>query len=122
MTRRVGLRTKGRATRVGEPERSWFAGNPYLFLGRWPFREAHLRGYIVAEHRAGRPLSSIVEDPYVRRLGSESFFWKVVQDPRTIAALGRDVHAAIERCEILARNARPTSRTQIVDRSAPLPK
>jgi hypothetical protein len=98
------------------------ASNPYLFLGRRPFREAHLRGYIVAQHRAGRPLSSIVDDPYVRRLGSESFFWNVVQDPRTIAALDRDVRAAIERCEIQVRNAKPISRTQIVDQPAPWPK
>src|SRR5581483_3566208 len=48
-----------------------FRGNPYLFLGPRPFREAHLRGYIIAQHRRGRPLSSILDDPYVRRLGSE---------------------------------------------------
>lgn len=74
-----------------------FRGNPYLFFGRRPFREAHLRGYIVTQHRAGRPLSSILDDPYVRRLGSERLVWRVVQDPRTIAALERDVREAIER-------------------------
>ena len=42
---------------------SRFAGNPYLFLARRPFREAHLRSYIVAQHRAGRSLDSIVADP-----------------------------------------------------------
>jgi hypothetical protein len=84
-----------------------------------PFREAHLRGHIIAQHRAGWPLSSIVDDPYVRRLGSESFFWKVVQDARTIAALDREMRAEIERCKIQARNAKPTSRTQVVDQPAP---
>jgi hypothetical protein len=73
-------------------------GNPYMFLGRRPFREAHLRGYIFAQHRAGRRLSSIVDDPYVRRLGSETFVWQVIEDARTIAALERDVREAIERC------------------------
>jgi hypothetical protein len=75
-----------------------FAGNPYLFLGRRPYREARLRSYIVRQHRAGRPLSAILADPYIRRCGSESLCWRVVQDPRTIKALERDVREAIERC------------------------
>ncbi|HEX5247536.1 MAG TPA: hypothetical protein VFW41_10450 [Gaiellaceae bacterium] len=76
-----------------------FAGNPYIFLGRQPFREARLRGYIAAQHRAGRSLSAIVDDLYVRRCGGESLYWRVVQDPRTIQALERDVRDAIERCD-----------------------
>jgi hypothetical protein len=78
--------------------RTRFAGNPYLFLGRRPFREARLRSYIISQHRAGRPLSAILADPYVRRCGSESLCWRVVEDPRTIEALKRDVRDAIERC------------------------
>lgn len=62
-------------------------GNPYLFLGRRPFREARLRSYLVTQHRLGRPLAEILEDPYVRRCGSTTFCWSVVQDPRTIEAL-----------------------------------
>jgi hypothetical protein len=69
-------------------------GNPYLFLGRRPFREARLRSYIVAQHRIGRTLASIMTDPYVRRCGSESFCWRVVVDPRTIEALERNVREA----------------------------
>jgi hypothetical protein len=60
--------------------RESLAGNPYLFLGRRPFREARLRAYIVRQHRSGRPLAEIVTDPYVRRCGSESFCWKVIED------------------------------------------
>lgn len=71
-----------------------FSGNPYLFLGPRPFREARLRAYIVGQHRAGRPLSEIVADPYVSRCGSESFCWKVVMDPLTIEALERNVRYA----------------------------
>jgi hypothetical protein len=74
------------------------SGNPYLFLGPRPFREARLRSYIVAQHRAGRPLRSILVDPYVRRCGSESLCWRVLVDPRTIAALERDVRESIEHC------------------------
>jgi hypothetical protein len=75
-----------------------FRSNPYFFLGPRPFREARLRSYVVAQHRAGRALSDIVKDPYVTRCGSESFCWRVIQDPRTIAALERDVRDAIAGC------------------------
>jgi hypothetical protein len=87
-------------TRFGRTNagRVGFGGNPYAFLGRRPFREARLRSYIVAQHRAGRPLSAILADPYARRCGSESFCWQVLQDPRTIEALERDVCETIERC------------------------
>jgi hypothetical protein len=78
--------------------RTRFAGNPYLFLGRRPYREARLRSYIVSQHRAGRSLSAILADPYIQRCGSESLYWRVVQDPPTIKALERDVREAIERC------------------------
>lgn len=71
-------------------------GNPYLFMGRRPFREARLRSYIVSQHRAGRSLEQIVTDVYVRRCGSESFCWRVVQDPLTIEALERNVHEFAE--------------------------
>jgi hypothetical protein len=55
---------------------------------------ARLRAYIVGQHRAGRPLSEIVADPYVNRCGSESFCWKVVVDPLMIEALERNVRYA----------------------------
>jgi len=71
-------------------------GNPYLFLGPRPFRAARLRSYIVAQHRAGRRLSEIVRDQYVRRCGSESFCWSVLLDARTIEALEEHNRRAIE--------------------------
>jgi hypothetical protein len=74
------------------------AGNPYMLFGRRPFREARLRSYIVNQHRAGRPVSAILEDPYVRRCGSESLCWRVLEDPRTIAELEDAVRDAIEGC------------------------
>jgi hypothetical protein len=74
------------------------AGNPYLFLGPRPFREARLRSYIVAQHRAGRRLSEIMTDSYVRRCGGRSLCWRVLCDRRTIAALERDVRESIEGC------------------------
>jgi hypothetical protein len=83
-----------------------FAGNPYLFLGRRPFREARLRSHILHQHRAGRPLADILDDPYVRRCGSESFCWQVVQDARTLESLERDV---ARRSEATRRERAPRS-------------
>lgn len=71
-----------------------FSGNPYLFLGRRPFREERLRAYLVTQHRAGRPLSEIVDDPYVRRCGSARFCWQVIQDATTIDALEHNIRDA----------------------------
>lgn len=78
--------------------RKRYAGNPYLFLGRRPFREARLRSYIISQHRAGRPLADILGDPYIRRCGSESYCWQVLLNPRTLEALHHDVCEAIEAC------------------------
>jgi hypothetical protein len=82
-----------------------FRGNPYLPFGRRPFREARLRAYIVREHRRGRPLLEILRDPYVARCGSESLRWRVLQDPRTLAALRRnDADAFALAAEELSRD------------------
>ena len=79
-------------------------GNPYLPFGSRPFREARLRAYIVREHRRGRELADILRDPYVARCGNESFQWRVLQDPRTLAALRRnDVTEFTRAAEELAR-------------------
>jgi hypothetical protein len=56
---------------------------------------ARLRGYIIRQHRAGRPLSDILTDAYVRRCGNESFCWRVIQDPRTLHAFEEDVRAGL---------------------------
>jgi hypothetical protein len=88
---RAGRQMQAKAWRLG--------GNPYSLFGRRPFREALLRSYILTQHRAGRPLSTILDDSYVRRLGSESFCWRVIQDPRTIEALEGDIREAITRCD-----------------------
>jgi hypothetical protein len=83
--------------RAASAPTSWprrLSGNPYLFLGPRPFREERLRAYIVRQHRAGRPIGEIVRDPYVRRCGSETFCWRVIEDPRTIRALEQNIRAA----------------------------
>jgi len=74
----------------------WF-GTPYFEFGPRPFRAARLRSYIVREHRAGRSLVDILRDPYVARCGSASFCWSVLEDPRTLHALGQNDRERIAR-------------------------
>jgi hypothetical protein len=69
--------------------------SPYSFLGPRPFREARLRAYLIREHRSGRPLRAILQDPYVRRCGSPSFCARVVTSRATIERLERNVVEAI---------------------------
>jgi hypothetical protein len=86
--------------RSGTPEKgARLRGNPYRFLGRRPFREQHLRSYILAQQRSGRRLGEIAGDGYVRRLGSDHFFWSVVQDANTLEAFRRDIRVAIRDCD-----------------------
>ena len=73
-----------------------FAGNPYLFLGRRPFREARLRSYIRREVRRNRPLGEIAADAYVGRCGGVNLFWRVVQDPQTIESLEADIRRSFD--------------------------
>jgi hypothetical protein len=76
----------------------------YFEFGPRPFREARLRSYIIRQHRAGRPLQEILEDPYVSRCGSPNLAWRVLEHPRTLEALFRnDVEAAKRFSEQLTR-------------------
>jgi hypothetical protein len=71
------------------------SGSPYFFLGRRPIREARLRAYVVREHRLGRSLSEIVDDPYVKRCGTPGFCAAVIYSPKTIEQLEANVREAI---------------------------
>jgi hypothetical protein len=70
---------------------------PYFFSRRRQFREERLLSYIHREHRRGRHLAEILEDPYVQRCGSREFVWATLRDTRLIALLDEDVRAAIQR-------------------------
>jgi hypothetical protein len=67
---------------------------PYFFVGARPVREARLASYILRQHHADRRLADVAGDPYVRRCGASSLWWKVVTAPETIAALRRDLAEA----------------------------
>jgi hypothetical protein len=72
-------------------------GTPYFFAERRPFREERLLSYIRREHRRGRHLGEILDDPYVHRCGSREFVWATLRDTSLIDLLEADVREAFER-------------------------
>jgi len=82
------------------------ARTPYYFAGRRPFREQRLVSYIRREHRRGRHLGEVLEDPYVRRCGPPSFVWTTLRQTSLIELLEADVREAFERAsEALSNQA-----------------
>jgi hypothetical protein len=65
-----------------------------------------LRGYIVREHRRGRRLAEILDDPYIRRCGCQSLVWHVLEDPRMIDGRCRSRRRA-QASAAMASAARP---------------
>jgi len=71
------------------------ARTPYYFIGPRPYREAELAAYIRREHRRGRRLAEILDDPYVHNRGGRALLETVLGSPDLIRALGQDVADAI---------------------------
>lgn len=69
---------------------------PYYFLARRPFREERLLSYIRREHRRGRHLGEILDDPYVRRFGPGDLVRQTLRDTSLIELLDADVREAFE--------------------------
>ena len=72
----------------------FLARTPYFFSGRRPYREERLLSYIRREHRRGRHLAEILDDPYVRRCGSRALVWQTLRDTSLIDLLEQDVREA----------------------------
>jgi hypothetical protein len=61
---------------------------PFFAFGRRPFREAQMTAYVLAQHRRGRPLSEILDDPRLDRLCREHA--RLLVNPRLVRALCDD--------------------------------
>lgn len=61
------------------------------------FKEAELLSYIRREHRRGRHLSEIIDDPFVRESGSRTFLWETLRDTSLLELLDEDDRDAIQR-------------------------
>jgi len=81
-----------------------YSGNPFLVFGPRPRRELRVRAYIVRQHRSGRRLADILEDPCLRRLGGQSVVWRTLMNPATLIALR--AHTDDELTQLAAEGAR----------------
>jgi hypothetical protein len=70
-----------------------FLRNPFSFLFARSAAEDRLAQYVIREHRRGRALAEILEDPYVRNRATEEQRRRVLQRPDVIHAVGESVAA-----------------------------
>jgi hypothetical protein len=52
-----------------------------------------LAAYVIREHRQGRPLDEILEDPYLKNRATEEQRLRLLERPDVIRAVGEDVAA-----------------------------
>ena len=50
-----------------------------------------LAAYVIREHRAGRPLDEILEDPYLKNRATDEQRLRLLERPDVIRAVGEDV-------------------------------
>ena len=67
--------------------------NPFSFLFAGKQSEKQVAAYVVREHRRGRSLNDILDDPYVRNRCSEQDVARVLESPEVIHELGSDIVA-----------------------------
>lgn len=67
---------------------SEFLRNPFSFLSTRSSKEERLSAYVIREHERGRPLTEILEDPYVRNRATPQELARLLDRPEVIRALG----------------------------------
>ena len=74
-------------------------GNPFKALFGTTRREQYVERYVLREHRKGRRLAEILEDPYVHAWSSPEERARLLQRPEVVAAVGdqaiADLRAAV---------------------------
>lgn len=72
-----------------------FLRNPFSFLFARSAAEDRLAAYVVREHRRGRPLGEILDDPYVRNRTTDGQRARLLERPDVIHAVGQDVVSSV---------------------------
>jgi hypothetical protein len=52
-----------------------------------------LEAYVIREHRSGRPLDEILDDPYLKNRASDEQRERLLESPAVIRAIGADTAA-----------------------------
>jgi len=68
--------------------------SPFSFLFTRPQTEELVAEYVVREHRSGRSLDDILDDPYVRNRCTTEQIRRVLERPELIKSIGDDTVAA----------------------------
>ncbi len=71
-----------------------FLRNPFSFLFASKSGEDRVAVYIVREHKRGRSLEDILDDPFVKNRCTERELGRVLERPEVIHQLGDDIAAA----------------------------
>jgi hypothetical protein len=71
--------------------------NPLASLFTHSRREDYLVRYVLREHAYGRPLSVILEDPYVLAWSTPTDRRRLLERPELVAALGEQTLAELRR-------------------------
>ncbi|HXZ57376.1 MAG TPA: hypothetical protein VEG40_07325 [Gaiellaceae bacterium] len=65
-----------------------FWWRPFAFLFARPSVEDRLAAYVIREHERGRPLTEILEDPYVQNRTTPQQRARLLDRPEIVHALG----------------------------------
>jgi hypothetical protein len=71
--------------------------NPFKSLFRATRREQYVERYLLREHRKGRPLAEILEDPYVQAWSTPEERARILVRPTVVAAIGDQAIADLRR-------------------------
>ena len=56
-------------------------------------KEDALAAYVIREHRSGRPLDEILDDPYLKNRATDAQRLRLLERPEVIRAVGEDTAA-----------------------------
>jgi hypothetical protein len=79
--------------------------SPLTFLFARTRREQYLEQYVLREHRTGRALAEILDDPYVRNRSTPAERERLFERPELVAALGEDAVRELARVRGTAQAA-----------------
>ena len=73
--------------------------NPFAALFAPSRAEEHLAHYVVREHRRGRSLAEILDDPYVRNRSTPEQRARLFERPELVRAIGNETAEGFARAE-----------------------
>lgn len=80
----------GKDTIVRVGRLSKYLRNPFASLFSRSSREDQLAAYVIREHKLGRTLEDILDDPYIRNRATELERRRLLERPDIIRAIGED--------------------------------